>query len=365
MTKKKKATKKNTKAAVTKKTVKKAVIKKIVKKSSASAKKTVTKKIVSKADSSKVKSTLVTKIAKKAVKPKKEVLSAPALQAAASPSTPMPVAHSMAPHPPVAEEQYPWQDQYGDNRCVLMIRDPYWCYIYWDLSSDRHEEIHREIPAKAAKLILRVYDITDIEFDGNNAHRNMDIEISAAANNWYINVWAADRAYCVDLGLVYPDGHFIVLARSNVVTTPRDSVSPVVDEEWMVVDQTFDKLYQTAGAAELGRSSEAITKYMLKRVRADVTSGGFASMGSEGGRPKPAKAGDFWLAANTELIVYGATEPDASVTVQGQPLRLNQDGTFSVRYALPDGKQTIVVQAVNVEGTQERKVTPVVEKHTE
>ncbi|MBN1594939.1 DUF4912 domain-containing protein [candidate division FCPU426 bacterium] len=262
-------------------------------------------------------------------------------------------------------EQNVWQDQYNDNRIVLMIRDPFWCFVYWDLSADKQAHIIREIQQAGARLILRVYDVTEVEFDGANAHRSMDIEITTEATNWYINVWASDRAYCVDLGLLYPDGRFITLVRSNIVTTPRDSVSPIVDEEWMMVDETFERLYQTAGAADWGRSSEAMVKYMLKRVRADVTSGGLASMGSEGGRPKPMQPEDFWLVVNTELIVYGATEPDATVTIQGQPMQLNPDGTFSVRYALPDGKQVIPVKAVNAEGTQERQITPVVEKHTE
>jgi hypothetical protein len=260
-----------------------------------------------------------------------------------------------------------WQEQYGDNRIVLMIRDPYWCFAYWDLAPEKQGEIIRELEqsGRKTKLLLRVYDVTDVDFDGSNAHRSMDIEISEEATNWYINVWSSDRSYCVDLGLLFPDGRFVTIVRSNVITTPRDSVSPIIDEEWMVVDETFDQLYHTAGAAEFGRSSEALTKYMLKRVRAEVTSGGLASMGSAGGRPQPAQPEEFWLVVHTELIVYGATEPDAKVTIQGQPLRLNNDGTFSVRYALPDGKQTIPVKAINATGTQERQITPIVEKKTE
>jgi uncharacterized protein len=295
--------------------------------------------------------------AKPAHRPQEEPHAAPV---AYSQPAPQP-AYAPAPETPPSY----WQDRYGDNRIVLLIRDPYWCFVYWDLSADKQSEAIRELQKAGAKLMLRVYDVTDLEFDGTNAHRTMDIEVTEEATNWYINVWAADRAYCVDLGLLYPNGRFVTLARSNVVTTPRDSVSNVIDEEWMVVDETFDRLYQAAGASELGRASEAITKFMLKRVRADVSSGGLASMGSEGGRPRERRPEDFWLVVNTELIVYGATEPDAAVTVQGQPIRLNPDGTFSVRYALPDGKQTIPVKAVNAAGSQERQITPVVEKRTE
>jgi len=366
---KKKPTRKAVKKAAVKKTAaKKIVSKKGVKKAQSSTKKVVARKIAKKTTGAKSQAGITERATEKAVSKKAEPARISGqempLHSETMPSSPS-VETSSLPGESRAEVCSLWQDRYEDNRIVLMIRDPYWCFVYWDLSTERQAEIIREIQTAGVRVILRVYDVTDIEFDGSNAHRTMDIEITEEATNWYINVWAADRSYCVDLGLLYPDGRFVTFARSNVVTTPRDSVSPVVDEEWMVVDETFDRLYQSAGAAEPGSSSEAITKYMLKRVRADVSSGGLASMGSEGGRPKPARREDFWLVVNTELIVYGATEPDATVTIQGQPLKLNQDGTFSVRYALPDGKQAIPVRAVNAGGTQERKITPVVEKHTE
>ncbi len=275
------------------------------------------------------------------------------------------VSEASQPAPTIKAPEHYWQDRYQDDRFMLLIRDPYWCFAYWDVSAQLQSDMIHALQQDQAKLLLRTYDVTDINFDGSNAHRYMDLEINEEASNWYINVWEAHRAYCSDLGLLYPDGTFKTLLRSNVVTTPRDSVSPVVDEEWMVVDEMFDKLYQNAGAGSVGRSSEAITKYMLKRVRADVTSGGLASMGSEGGRPKPPANEDFWLVAHTELIVYGATEPTAKLTIQGQPTVLNNDGTFSVRFALPDGQQIIPIKAVNESGTQERSITPLVEKRTE
>ncbi|MCD4813080.1 DUF4912 domain-containing protein [bacterium] len=359
MEKKKPAKKVVKKAAVTKRPVKKTVAKKTAKTGKqvkSPAKKAVAKKSVKKAVVKKQKT--VSRISAKAGKPVSKEVAEKKDQAMSSSA--MPVFQDSG-----GNENDFWQDSYEDNRIVLMIRDPYWCFVYWDLSMDRQTEVIREIQNASAKIVLRIYDVTDIEFDGSNAHRTQDIEVTEEATNWYINVWDADRAYCVDLGLLYSDGHFVTLARSNVVTTPRDSVSPVVDEEWMVVDETFDRLYKSAGASAPGQTSEGITKYMLKRVRADVTSGGLASMGSEGGRPQPVKTGDFWLVVNTEVIVYGATEADANVTIQGQPVKLNQDGTFSVRYALPDGKQRIIVEAESSEGTQQRKITPVIGKHTE
>jgi hypothetical protein len=72
----------------------------------------------------------------------------------------------------------------------------------------------------------------------------------------------------------------------------------------------------------------------------------------------------FWLWVDCELIVYGATEPDAKVTVQGRPIALRQDGTFTLRFALPDGKQVIPVKAVSADDIEERTITPIVSRET-
>ncbi len=343
-----------------KKPTEKKAVKKVAKKATV---KVVEKKSVAKKATT-VKKTVTKKTAKVNISqdPEQEQAIAEALKTAeAKAATPPSATVATAPMP---QPGY-WQDRYSENRIVLMIRDPYWCFAYWDLTTEKQANVITKLSDGQVKLILRVYDVTGVDFNGSNANRFMDIQIGEEASNWYINVWASDHAYCVDLGLLHPNGQFEVLARSNVVTTPRDAISSIIDEEWMVVDETFDRLYKAAGADEFGRSSEAMVKYMLKRVHADVTSGGLASMGSAGGRPVTKTTDDFWLVVNTELIVYGATEPDAKVTIQGKPLRLNADGTFSVRYSLPDGKQVIPVKAVSSSGVHERQITPIVEKRTE
>ena len=75
-----------------------------------------------------------------------------------------------------------------------------------------------------------------------------------------------------------------------------------------------------------------------------------------------AKGKDFWLRADTELIVYGATEPDAKVTVCGQDVQLYPDGSFSLRFYLPDGSKEYPIKAVSNDGTMERQITFVVER---
>jgi hypothetical protein len=62
----------------------------------------------------------------------------------------------------------------------------------------------------------------------------------------------------------------------------------------------------------------------------------------------------FWFNVNAELIVYGATEPNAKVTIGGREIKLRPDGSFSFRFALPDGKYELPVVAVSADQTDGR-----------
>ena len=248
--------------------------------------------------------------------------------------------------------------QYDQDRLVLQVRDPWWIYAYWEVRNHTLEEIKAKIGEHVfyqAKRILRAYDVTSIIFNGSNANRFFDIQISEYANSWYIDIGGAGRSWCVDLGLLLTDGRFITILRSNVVQTPLDGPSWITDEEWMIPDDMFARLYGMGFG--LGKSSP-VGKAWRERI---VSSGGVASMSSP---VKKAAEKKFWLSVDCELIVYGATEPDARVSVQGKTIKLRKDGTFTLRFVLPDGKQIIPVKARSADGLDERSITPVVSRET-
>jgi len=263
--------------------------------------------------------------------------------------------------PPRQWERDEFRSAYGDTKVVLMARDPHWIFAYWEIADARRMDIAREANAgwDGLRKVLRVYDVTDIEFNGANAHKYFDIDITPEADNWYIRVGEANRSWCVDLGVITPDGRFIMIARSNIVSTPRDSSSDVIDEEWMSIEEDFLKLYGLwGGFAGASPGKAQIKKILKERLEKELSSGAVSSFA------RPAKYRGFWMVVNTELIVYGATEPDAAVTVQGRPIQLNCDGTFSLRFALPDGEQVIPVKGVSADKEEERTITPIVKKHT-
>jgi hypothetical protein len=70
----------------------------------------------------------------------------------------------------------------------------------------------------------------------------------------------------------------------------------------------------------------------------------------------PVRPRKFWLIADAELIVYGATEPDATVTIGGQPIKLNPDGTFRFQMSFQDGNIDYPIMAVAADGEQTRSI---------
>lgn len=258
------------------------------------------------------------------------------------------------------ETQIP--QNYNDTGIVLMVRDPYWLYSYWNINHETKERISSLYGTwENLPLVLRVYDTTDINFDGFNSNYYFDIQINHQSNNWYIHVGGPNRSFCVDIGFIQANGSFYTIARSNTVTTPRDNISDVLDEEWMVIEEDFRRLYRLAGG-EMGNSSAELVESLIKRLEREIGSGVVSSLASPVKfQPKERK---FWLVLNTELIVYGATEPDAQVFIQNEPIQLRPDGTFTVRFALPDGTQNIPVTAHSADGVDTITITPIVSKQT-
>ena len=140
-------------------------------------------------------------------------------------------------------------DSYGDNRIVLMVRDPEWLFAYWEIRKDAMDSVLNTLGSMAhgAKIVLRVYDVTDIIFNGNNAHKYFDIEVTGGARSWYIHVGEPNSSFCVYIGLLTPNGTFRTLSRSNTVRTPRTSVSEVVDEKWMSIEELYEKVCAPIG----------------------------------------------------------------------------------------------------------------------
>ena len=179
---------------------------------------------------------------------------------------------------PGQRREFDFPHAYGDNKIVLIVRDPHWIYSYWEIRESKYEEVKNILGGdfNRAKEILRVHDAT------RQPWKSFDITVSYGARNWYINVPEANRTYIVDIGFLAHGGKFIAMARSNAVTTPRDGMSDVIDEEWMIVD--FERIYALSGGFGIGKSSGEIRELMKKHLLEMRASGFISSPSSPFGR---------------------------------------------------------------------------------
>jgi uncharacterized protein len=298
---------------------------------------------------------------------------------------------------------------YGDSRIVLLPRDPQWAYAYWDIPIEHKNELRYH---GGQQLALRIYDVTDINLEHQSPHSIQEYPIDEMAREWYLPIPVSDRSYTIDIGYRCGDGRWLVLARSASVGIP-----PVYPSDWIedifitvpweeeLVGKTFVELVPpthkgsedgVSGTSATGTGNDQSAIYerifgMTDSVESLRISGSlygsmqhsplesissFVFPSGVGMWALPTASGvnmsgvgmsgigmdigerqrQFWLIADAELIVYGATEPDATVSIGGRQIKLNPDGTFRFQMSFQDGNIDYPIVAVANDGEQQRSV---------
>jgi len=161
-------------------------------------------------------------------------------------------------------------ETYGNNYLVLMVKNPYWLYAYWEIHPDVLQQLACTYGEswEQSKPVLRTFNCS---FCTSNEFRFLfDLEIPFDVKNWHINVPSADCTYCVEIGRKLPDGTFISILRSDPVTTPRSSVSSVLDENWLpcnVHRRTGQYQYGISSSQLLSNSGISSSQLLSNRER--------------------------------------------------------------------------------------------------
>jgi hypothetical protein len=124
---------------------------------------------------------------------------------------------------------------YGVDRAVLVPRDPWWIFVFWEITPATHEAAIAALGAEAseARPMLRVYDVTFVDPRGSNTSLSFDVEVPDGVDSWYVNVGRPAASYCVEVGVRTASGRFLPLVRSNVGNTPRATPSPDREVRWL------------------------------------------------------------------------------------------------------------------------------------
>lgn len=251
------------------------------------------------------------------------------------------------------------------DRLIVMVRDPYWLHAYWELS---RRSIQRAQAAlghdwHVSRPVLRVFEVVRDGTTNAGKRHIRDIEVHGGVNNWYIDVQAPPRSFQLEIG--YRAGErFLSLARSNRVTTPQAGACDAFDRNWAEVAKDFDRIFAMSGGyadPDANMELKEVFEEQLHRPMGNPMETRFGS--GAVASPEEVKA-QLPFEIDTELIVHGQTAPNAHVTLRGEPVHLRSDGSFAIRFSLPDRRHVLPVVASSPDGGQQRTIVLAVDRNT-
>ncbi len=138
---------------------------------------------------------------------------------------------------------------YQDVRLTLLVRDPEWLYAYWEIASERWDAIRRIYGEQVNEdnIYIRLVDLED-------PLCCLDIPVKSLIGDWHIQVNKPNTPFYGILGLLTTFG-FIPITVSNTVTTPRNDISPLGDEDWMIVSDDELRIIKRIGALPFDATS--------------------------------------------------------------------------------------------------------------
>jgi hypothetical protein len=301
-------------------------------------------------------------------------------------------------------------ESYGTRQLFLAARDPRWLYAHWDFSADQL----RQCNALSADghLILRVYRnaITREPF--------LQIHLHPESRHWFVPVPYSGAKYLAALGYYDADKKWVEQARSGATLTPPDSVAEDTGVRFATIpldvpsaqllacvqaavranpplaeavqelraegflslpapqqmaaawtpaqEKALAAVISLDPARRIWIGSVEVTELIRRQLEHQVSSIAAAQFGPPsspaaafGGVSSPAGGRErrkgFWFNVNAELIIYGSTEPDAVVSIGGREIKLRRDGSFSFRFALPDGAYDLPATAQSADGEETRR----------
>ncbi len=265
---------------------------------------------------------------------------------------------------------------------VFLPRDPQWAFVHWEISA---EDRQSALEAKAEQLVLRVWDVTGLPAGSVHLHTLQELLVNALAREWFVPVPMSDRDYQVELGYRMAGGGWLSMAVSAPARMPATGPSREIDDHFVpfVLDPPasqnaetlpvtpppalaaglHERLYLQAsgGRQVLGRGSEAFHDLHADQASAAGNQssgvGLWASGRNDSGAGLLARQRSFWLVADAELIVYGATDPSATLRIGEEIVSLAADGTFRLQVPFRDGQQVYPITAVAADGEQRRSIT--------
>jgi hypothetical protein len=276
----------------------------------------------------------------------------------------------------------------GGDSCSSWLRfeghGPQWGFAFWELSS---ADLDALASAGIRTLSLRIADVTGLD-PAQPPHAVQELRVDPRANQWGVALPLGNRIYRAELGvhsgsgwrLLACSGPTHISGYDDTATSPEAfapfsapaavEAAPLAPPPLSATPALHERLYQSATVRvrRLGRGSEEFLE--LEELEgggialSDSGLGLWASGRNESGIGLVARQRSFWLVADAELIVYGATEPTATLMIGDDVVPLAADGSFRIQVPFRDGQQLYPIVAISADGEQRRSITLQFERTT-
>ena len=260
---------------------------------------------------------------------------------------------------------------------------PQWGFAFWELSATDSGAL---ASAGIRSLTLRIADVTGLA-PHQPPHAVQELRVDPRAGQWGVALPLGNRIYRAELGLHSASGWQLLACSSPTHISGYDELaaSPEAFTPFPVQEASapapevaplsstpglHERLYQSATVRvrQLGRGSETFLE--VEEIEAggiafsDSGLGLWASGRNDSGVGAVARQRSFWLVADAELIVYGATEPTATLMIGDDVVPLAADGSFRIQVPFRDGQQLYPIVAISADGEQRRSITLQFERST-
>ena len=254
------------------------------------------------------------------------------------------------------------------DRLLLMVCDSYWLRACWEITPLLIDRVRSAMGRHwhTAEPVLRVF-LVDAETKSAATHREhvLDLEIRGGIDNWYVPVDNPPSSFMVELGYRSRDGQFFTLISSNVVKTPQQFVHDAFGRLNVGPEPNSSALERND--AHTGQLEHFDVKASASRPELDPSAASF-------GRSSPfnrVPSSSFWsdgsdvkFTVDAEIVIKGRVAPGSSVSVKDEHIRLRPDGTFSVRYSLPERRHVFPVVATSSDGIETQTIVLAVDRNT-
>ena len=249
------------------------------------------------------------------------------------------------------------------DRMVVMVRGPHWLHAFWEVSprSIARAEAALGQDWHAARPVLRLLQLEN-GLQGSPSERVVrTIEVHGGVKNWFVDIREPMRCR-LEIGYLTAAGRLHALARSNAVSTPAGIPADTLDAHWADIAADCEKIYAMSGGFSPENNSTELQELFEERLRRPMGPPAARTTCADG--EDQDRVSDFQLEVDAEMIVYGATQPGSYVTLQGEPVKVQPDGTFRVRVDLPNKRQVLPIIASTADGVERQRVVLAVERNT-